>query len=142
MITFPSKNIKCRHEQCGTCNQLSDKSHYNSFQTKQYFSIPKIFSCDTINAIYLLECSICQKQYIGETSTTVRSRMKHHRNMSKTALNRPIYGHLESHRTNFSIFKLTIIDQVQDLSERKKKEQHYIKLLKTKVPFGLNVIST
>jgi len=48
LTTFPAKNIKYRNEQCGTCNQLG-KSHYSSYQTKQYFSIPQIFSCDTTN---------------------------------------------------------------------------------------------
>jgi len=60
--------------------------------------------------------------------------------MSKSALNRPIYAHLQSHHIDFSSFKLTIIDQIFDLQERKQKEQSYIELLKTKVHFGLNVI--
>jgi len=141
-VHFPAKNIPCRHEQCGTCPQLSNKSHFSSFQTKQYHSIPEIFSCDTTHAIYLLDCTICHKQYVGETSTTIRSRMKHHRNMSKTALNRPIYDHIYQHSSNFSIFSITIIDQIKDLQQRKQKEQFYIKLLKTKIPFGLNVISS
>ena len=82
-ISFPAKNIKCRHLQCGTCPQLSEKSHYTSYQTKHYFQINDIYSCDTTHAIYLLECTLCHKQYIGETHTTVRSRMVHHRNMQK-----------------------------------------------------------
>jgi len=140
-ISFPAKNITCRNTQCGTCQQLTSHSHYSSHQTKQYFTIPDIYSCDTTHAIYLLDCSICGKQYIGETHNTIRNRMKHHRNMSKTALNRPIYAHLQSHQTDFLSFKLTIIDTEKDLILRKNKEQHYIKLLKTKIPFGLNVIN-
>ena len=77
-ISFPAKSIKCRNSQCGTCQQLTSRSHYSSYQTKQYYSIPDIFSCDTTHAIYLLDCSICSKQYIGETRTTIRNRMKHH----------------------------------------------------------------
>jgi len=42
-INFPSKNIPCRHPQCGTCHQLSSKSHFSSYQTKQYHAIPKYF---------------------------------------------------------------------------------------------------
>ena len=141
VINYPAKNIKCRHQQCATCPQLTEKSHYNSFQTKQYYPINQIFSCDTTCAIYLLECQYCSKQYIGETHTTVRSRMKHHRNISKTALNRPIYAHLLEHHGSFSIYSITVIDRVQDTLQRKQKEQYYINLLKTKIPFGLNVIN-
>ena len=139
-ISYPSKNIKCRHPQCATCPQLTDKSHYNSFQTKHYYQINKIFSCDTTPAIYLLECRDCCKQYIGETHTTVRSRMKHHRNMFKSATNRPLYAHCSSHKKDFSIYSITVIDQVTNTLQRKQKEQYYINLLKTKLPFGLNVI--
>ena len=137
---FPAKNISCRNNQCGTCEQLSGRSHYYSYQTKCYYSIPDIFSCDTTNAIYLLDCTICGKQYVGETHTTVRNRMKHHRNMSKSATNRPIYAHLANHHTDFKAFNITIIDREEDLIQRKAKEKDYILLLKTKFPFGLNVI--
>ena len=140
ITTFPAKNIPCRNQQCATCPQLTSRSHFSSHQTKQYFEIPSIFSCDTTHAIYLLDCSTCGKQYVGETHTTIRNRMKHHRNMANTALNRPIYAHLQLHQSEFSSYQLTIIDQIIDLQERKQKEQFYIKLLKTKIPFGLNVI--
>ena len=140
-ITFPAKNIKCRNQQCGSCPQLSEKSHFSSYQTKHYFTINDIYSCDTTNCIYLLECKLCNKQYIGETHTTIRSRMKHHRNMYKTATNRPIYSHISNHQKDFSIFSITIIDRVTDTTQRKQKEMYYINLLKTKIPFGLNVIN-
>lgn len=139
LISFPSKNIECRHPQCMTCPQLSKKSYFSSYQTKHY-PIDDIYSCDTTNAIYLLECKVCDKQYIGETHTTVRSRMKHHRNMQKTATNRPIYAHIANHGKTFNIFSITIIDRVTDMAQRKAKEMYYIKLLNTKFPFGLNVI--
>ena len=139
-ISFPAKNISCRNQQCGSCQQLTNRSHYSSHQTKHYFKIPDIYSCDTTHAVYLLECPICNKQYIGETHTAIRNCMKHHRNMSKSALNRPIYAHLELYQIEFSSYKLTIIDKIVDLQERKQKEKSYIKLLKTKIPFGLNVI--
>ena len=140
-ISFPAKNIKCRHQQCGSCPQLSERSHFSSNQTKHYYPIQDIYSCDTTYGIYLLQCKLCNKQYIGETHTTIRSRMKHHRNMSKTATYRPIYAHILNHQKDFNIFTLTIIDRVEDINTRKQKEIYYINLLKTKIPFGLNVIS-
>ena len=132
---FPVKNIKCRNTQCGTCPQLTEYSHYSSHQTKQYFAIHNIYSCDTTHTIYLLECTICHKQYNGGTHTTIQSCMKHHRNMSNTALNRPIYAHPTLHQQSFSIFSITIIDTVTDLADRRRKEQDYIRLLKTKYPW-------
>ena len=139
--SYPAKNIKCRNQQCGTCIQLTDRSYFSSYQTKHYFPINDIYSCDTTGSIYLLECKLCNKQYIGESHTTLRNRMTHHRNMSKSATNRPLYNHLQYHQSDFSIYSITIIDRITDTIQRKQKEMDYIKLLKTKVPFGFNVIN-
>jgi len=49
---FAARNIPCRNQQCGTCKQLTDRSHYYSFQTKIHYQISDIYSCDTIGAIY------------------------------------------------------------------------------------------
>ena len=44
-------------------------------------------------------------------------------------------------KTDFTVFTITIIDQVRDTKSRKEKESMYINRLKTYLPFGLNVIS-
>jgi len=137
---FPAKIIFCRVTNCSTCQVLSNKSYFISYQTKQYFKIDNIYSCDTSNAIYLLECSICFKQYVGETGRTIRIRLRHHRNMFNSHTNRPIYRHPETHNANFTIYKVTIINQVNNRDWRKAKEADWIKILKTKLPFGFNVI--
>ena len=138
--SFPARNIPCRHEQCATCPQLSNHSQYYSYQTKRHYTIKDIYSCNTTCAIYLLQCTICCKQYIGETGTTIRKRMTHHRNATNANLNRPIYSHVKSHSKDFTIFKITIIDRIMDQHSRRNKEMEYVEILRTKVPFGLNVI--
>lgn len=137
---LPAKNIKCRNTQCATCNILTSRAGYYSNQRNTYHAITDVYSCDTKGAIYLLECTLCHKQYVGETGTTVRNRMKHHRNAVQAKLNRPIYTHLQKHRGDFNTFKLTIVDQESNLVLRKQKEREYIQTLKTKIPFGLNVL--
>ena len=78
---------------------------------------------------------------VGETGTTICSRMKHHRNASKTYLNRLTYDHIRSHNEEkLDIYTFMIIDQVTDVRDRKEKEMYYIDELKTKVPFSLNII--
>ena len=83
---------------------------------------------------------MCAKQYIGESGTTIRACMKHHCNAYNSNVNRPIYQHAKSHGKKLDCFSITIIDQVPNIDERKQKEKYYINLLKTKLPFGLNVI--
>ena len=137
IYSYPSKNIKCRHQQCGTCGLLAEKAYYSSYQTKQYYPIDQIY-CDTTGGIYLLDCKICNKQYIGESLTTIRASIKHHKNMSKSATNRPLYHHILTHKSDFTIYSITIIDQILDTKSRKDKEMYYQPA--TFVPFGFNVI--
>ena len=47
---------------------------------------------------------------MGETGT-VQNHMKHHHNMDSNDTNRLIYQHPKTHNSNFSVYKLTIIDQ-------------------------------
>ena len=132
-----SKSISCKTNNCGSCKILTNKSHVISYQTKHYHEIPDIYSCYTTGAIYLLEC---YKQYVGESGTTIRNRLKHHKNIYSSQTNRPIYQHPKTHNTDFSIYKLTIIDQESNTNLRKIKETNWIQKLRTKVPFGFNVI--
>ena len=59
--SFPAKNISGRHTQCSTCKQLSGRNTYYSYQTKSCYAIQDVFSCDTVGAIYILDCEICGK---------------------------------------------------------------------------------
>ena len=67
--------------------------------------------------------------------------MRHHRNKFKAKTDLPIYRHPLTHNANFSIYKLTIIDKQDNTSIRKSKEMDWIIKLKTKIPFGLNIIA-
>ena len=111
-VTYPARNMRYRVSGCASCPQLSQNYQCVSFQTHKCFPIEDTYSCDTKLAIYLLECPVCYKQYIGETGQTIRSRMKHHRNASQSNANRPIYRHLREHSISFQALKLTIIQQV------------------------------
>ena len=137
---FPAKLIKCRTTNCSTCHILTNRRNFICYQTKHRYEIRETYSCDTNNAIYILECSICNKQYVGETGTSIRVRMRHHRNMNNSNTDRPIYRHTKLHHGDFNIYKLIIIEQVTDKTNRKIKESQWIKELRTKLPFGLNVI--
>ena len=139
---YPAKNILCRREDCACCNQLKGSNRIISYQTQIPFNITSIFSCDSKSVIYLLECTHCYKQYVGETSTTLRERIRRHRNMATSATNRPLYHHLKEHGQSFSqTYKLSILEQVNNTALRRTRERWFIDQLKTKVPFGFNVIS-
>ncbi|XP_065896286.1 uncharacterized protein [Dysidea avara] len=139
---FPAKNIACRREDCACCSQLKGSARVISYQTQVSFDITNIYACDSVGVVYLLECVHCYKQYVGETSTTLRARMRRHRNMSNQATNRPLYHHLQEHKQTFAqTYKLSILDRIVDTPARKAKEMWFIQQFKTKIPFGFNVIT-
>jgi len=139
---YPTKNIICRREDCACCSQLKGSARVISYQTQVSFNITNIYACDSVCVIYLLECVHCYKQYVGETSTTLRARMRRHRNMANQATNRPLYHHLKEHKQTFAnTYKLSILDRITNTTTRKAKEMWFIQQFKTKIPFGFNVIT-
>ena len=116
------RNIHCRREDCGCCNQLKGSQKVISYQTKFTVEIPCILACYSTCVIYLLECKHCFKQYVGETNSSLRSRMKRHRNMSTQATRRPLYSHLQIHQKPFAAtYSLSIIEQIKDTTQRRTR---------------------
>ncbi len=61
------------------CNKMKTRkiivNHDNSFN----FEIRADYDCDTSNAVYVFECEICHKQYVGETKNEFRFRFNNHK---------------------------------------------------------------
>ena len=93
---------KCMDQRCGTCNYITEGSTYNF--SGRNFRINTNMSCDTRDVIYVITCPWCNEYYIGETSNTLRSRVRVHRQQINTPEYRQIQlsAHLET-SGNFSL---------------------------------------
>ncbi len=58
----------CQSKRCKNCTHMKETNFFKSSITNQRFEIRQTITCSTSNAIYLIECSICNVQYVGETS--------------------------------------------------------------------------
>jgi hypothetical protein len=68
-----NKNRSCdSSRRCMTCKHIQCTHKFSSTYTGEEFSI----YCKTENIIYLLECAICDLQYIGETKQQLSKRLK------------------------------------------------------------------
>ena len=67
---------------CKGCSILNECDNISSRQTRKTCGIRGKLCCSSTNVVYSLQCLICNKQYIGETSTTLRERMNHHRSQN------------------------------------------------------------
>ena len=92
-------------------------------------------SCETKDLIYVITCHGCEEYYIGETRTTLRTRVRVHKQQINNAEYRQIKlsEHLDiCGKKQFSIFPF-----YKNLSEndimRKEKEKYFINRFKPKL---------
>lgn len=121
---------KCGDIRCGTCPFLKQGSSVD-FRGKQ-FRINSDMSCQSKNLIYTIICDGCNKFYIGETGTTLRTRIRVHKQQIKDPEYRKIKlsEHIDVYGGGqfkvFPFYKLF----TESATERKEKEKHFIQTLK------------
>ena len=114
------------------CLQKQDISGFSRTRVKVKTSM----SCDAKNLIYLIQCSGCQEEYIGETGDTLHHRLTVHRQQIRDARLRMLFvsGHIEDWARN-QLVKFRILPlykmQTDSASARKQKENHFIGLFKS-----------
>jgi hypothetical protein len=122
-------------------------------------------SCQSSNIIYLATCTRCGAQYVGETKKPLQHRMnnaryehKHSREDMSVKTSCPLVSeHFwwknsacsealdEDHIKHFRVqpihqlISIPGTDEAVLLRERLEMENHYIKLLRTLYPYGLNM---
>jgi len=71
-------------KRCTCCKRMMNKIfEYTSTVTGEKYQIDGYYTCKTFNCIYLVTCGICDKQYVGKTTTSMRERHWDHRNKIK-----------------------------------------------------------
>jgi len=142
---------KYSDRRCKTCPTLNiSKTFTNKITNKSYKVVNPTgedLNCHSQNIIYLLSCSSCNIQYVGETAYPMHKRMNQHRT-SKCGCE-----HIIHHSTEFCKehkFQYQIIEKLPgsgytngELDEtmtkiRKDHEDEWMKKLRTIFPYGLN----
>ena len=129
---------KCGNKRCECCHHLLLSDTYKFKNVNKTFKFKTSMSCDSSNLIYVVICSSCKEEYIGETGlnkTKLRDRVRVYRQH----IRQPQYQQLkvEGHlRTcsggNFKVFPFL---QMRTDSKflRKSFEERFQKLFKTKL---------
>ena len=150
---------KCFKANCGICNIFDVNpnvvNRYNNKSEKIVNERNCSISCDTENVVYLLECSHCGIQYVGETVLQLckrfsdhKSRIRNHNdNKKETYLIRhfnqgPCQGAGYTCRVLHTIDKPARYENnkvnLETSRYRKKKEDEWMEKLHTVYPYGLN----
>jgi len=132
----------CGSNKCLTCKAIQNQDKFESYTHNKTYPILTNSNCNSQNLIYLITCSLCDKQYVGETSNPLRTRLNQHRSDIKTKKPTSIALHFNSEEhsyQNLQIVPIEIIDPRQDSVEyRRNREFYWQRTLGTIFPLGLN----
>ena len=134
---------KCGRPGCLTCPIFEEKNCITSTVTHERFSISTRMTCSSSHLIYIIRCTVCNKQYVGETIRPLHVRMNGHREKFLSTVDSPdrymIYKHFDEHGGFKSLRVSPII--ACDPSSREgqwETEKETILKMKTYIPFGIN----
>ena len=70
---------------CTACSSMVFSTEFYSAVTGvKYSCVYEVISCRSKNVVYLIGCTGCSSQYIGETVQDLRDRMRQHRGTTKS----------------------------------------------------------
>ena len=130
---------------CKTCKDTIFQNFFKSTITgREYSTINptnQFLNCSSKNVIYLITCSQCGVQYVGQTSTKLNKRMSSHRSAIKDKEYLLIGEHFNGGgRCSLDHLKVQPIEQIikNSIKFRLERENFWIKELRTLTPYGLN----
>ncbi len=127
---------------CKACNYVTNTNSFQSIITQHTFKILQNITCSTTHLIYLISCSRCGIQYVGETKNALRTRLYGHLSDIRTKKDKAVSNHFNSPNHSMEDLTITGIDASQKLSDhnsRLKKETFWISQLRCLAPLGLNI---
>ena len=69
-------NFIIHNKGCMCCRRMSNGvCEYTSTVTGETFKIDGDYTCETNNCVYLVTCRICNMQYVGKTTTSMKKDM-------------------------------------------------------------------
>ena len=128
---------RCQRPNCGLCRHLIEGDAFD-FKCGRKFYVHESMTCDVKNVLYVMKCSGCGEEYIGQTGDYLRKRVTVHNQQIRDPRTRMLYvsGHIDTcaHQiipkyTIFPFYKM----YSDSVSFRCAKENYFINLLKPKL---------
>ena len=137
---------KCGKSRCEVCLNIQGTDMFTSTTTSKSFKINHKFNCDDNCLIYLLTCKCYGKQYVGESTDEFRLRWNNYKNndrenaRNELCMQEHLFEHFKSegHSGFLGNVSVTLTDKT-DGKDPKRRENYWMRTLKTYAPFGLNI---
>ena len=140
----------CGSPFCSICRFVDDDRYqFISNSNKFVYKLSQDLNCNSTNVIYLVTCSQCGLQYVGETGKSLRYRAGYHRRYiqnfetyEKTSINTHFNENsiccLDDFKIN-PIYRCPRLSSVEETTDNRKNiENFFIEKFKTYRPYGLN----
>ena len=135
--------FKCDSNRCVVCqHHVNESDTFCGYSSGTTHRTKGTITCTSSNVIYLISCSVCSVQYVGETKNTLKKRFYGHRSTVNTKrLDTPVGHHFNLPNHSISDMVLQGIESLGDRSDavRFSREKLWIKRLRTIQPHGLNI---
>jgi len=133
-------SVRCTNTKCKACTYIVETTRFSSSRNNRTFTLRDRFTCASTNIVYLVSCSKCNMQYVGETGRTLRDRVTDHVSCIRLKKQTPIGLHFNQAGHSLKNFTILAIEQFDDKSDalRHMKESTWQHLLQTAHPLGIN----
>ena len=141
--------FKCNRKACKVCINLIETNEFTCSVTGKGYKINYELGCNSICLIYFIPCKICNKQLVGECTTTWRARWNNYKDNSRKSLRnvshfqKDIHDHFltAGHSGMIEDTNVILIDKT-DRMFPKNREKFWMNELQTLSPLGLNTSET
>jgi hypothetical protein len=122
---------------CKTCPRIETNMAVTGHNNISY-KIRGSFTCQSNDIVYHMECTICHKKYIGESSNTLNTRCRGHESAIRRQQEHPVAQHFSDNNHTETDYKIMAIDKCATKNNRLRLEEAWMILLNTLHPDGLN----
>ena len=140
--------LPCPRKTCKICTNLKKTMSFRSSITKRTYKKYSLCfrgNCMTRNVIYLITCTKCTSQYVGETKRSLLERIKEHQADIRHNRDSPVARHFNSEEHSLDNFSYEILeigtrdpDSEDTTTHRREREMYWIHQLRTLFPRGMN----
>lgn len=123
----PPGNFRLHQKNCVTCRRIDNgKTRYRSAKTGREYKVTRHYTCESTHTLYLAHCELCNVDYVGQSTRSMRARHLGHRAEIRSGADGLGRHFLEKHGQGLNLkneevfeenimkyFKLTIIASVE-----------------------------
>jgi hypothetical protein len=138
-------HLGCTISACHFCIFINTQGYIKSTTTGRKYRIPSKVTCKSENLVYAIECTLCKKQYVGQTMGLFRLRLYGHKSTIKLQKDTAVARHFNQHGLYSPMWNLYILQLISGVgkdtkSKRLKIERQWMSKLSTFVPNGINIM--